>query len=431
MKNCINYIYNYLFLPVAKISLKLLSKRNKNIKNYIKVRKTDYLLKDIVSIKKKISDNTKVIWFHAASLGEYEQAKPIINLIKKHYTNNVYIIVSFFSSSGYNYAKYSDGYFDLKFYLPFDSVKNAVLIIKNLQPDILFFLGYDVWQNILFQMKKNSKKAYLINATIKENSLRINKYLNFYFKNVYSKLDGIFAVSETAKKRYSKIYPQEKIMVTGDSRFDNVVERKKSVNTDEIKRTLLGKFILIIGSSHSADESIIIPALKPLYETIPNLLVIFAPHNVSENKISTLTEKFNQLNYSYVKYSVFEQNLTYNNEKIILIDSIGKLFNLYSLGNCAYIGGSFKEGVHNIMEPSAFDLFVIVGPVYNNSNEAVEMNELNLISVVNNSEEFANSVINLYNNTDVNTLKENITKYIKSKTSVAKYIFENLIQSQF
>jgi 3-deoxy-D-manno-octulosonic-acid transferase len=427
-KNSIYFLYNYFFIPILSAILPLLAKYKKNIKKYLDVRKKDDFVKRLITFKKSCN-NERIIWFHSSSLGEYEQAKPIINLIKNNYQIKAKIVISFFSASGYDYAKDSDNMYDLKFYLPFDSKKNANIIINILNPDFLFFLGYDVWYNILITMKENNKPAYLINATIKEKSLRINKYLKPIFKSLYSDLNKIFAVSESMKKRYSQIYNEKNIIVTGDSRFDNVVERKQKVKTNNLHKIFEHKFIIIIGSSHSEDEKIIIPALKFLFDKIPESLIIFAPHKVSNNKINTLIQNFSDEKINYLKYSVFEQNKIYNNESIIIIDSIGKLFDLYSLGNCAYIGGSFKEGVHNIMEPAVFELPIIVGPVYKNSNEAVELKEKGLLNIIQNTTEFFETILKIYETDEKNKKneQEKITEYIKSKTGVADFIFNEIV----
>lgn len=427
-KNFLYFLYNFALIPGLHFFFPFLKNFSKGLDNYITVREDNSYIKKIFNFKKLKSCNIKTIWFHASSLGEYEQAKPIINMIRSMFSPGTKIVVSFFSSSGYNYAK--NELYDLKFYLPFDSKKNAEIIVTNIKPDILFFLGYDVWFNILFTMKKHNKKVYLINGTVKEKSLRINTLTRKIFKFIYSYLDGIYVVSKTMKNRYSKIYDKNKIVISGDTRFDNVIERKKKVNSEIIKKIFNNKFILVIGSSHTDDEKIILPGLKLLFDKISSLLLIFAPHNVSNNKTNYLIKNFQDENISFLKYSVFEQNQIYNNEKIILVDSIGKLFDLYSLGDCAYIGGSFKQGVHNIMEPAVFNIPIITGPVFRNSNEANELNEKKLLYIINNTMEFYNTIIEIYNKNEdeKNKFESKISEYIHTKTGASKRIFNDIIK---
>lgn len=424
-KDPLIFIYN-LFLPFVTNFLPILSIFNKKINEFLTVRKNEK--EKLIKFKKNLKQNEKTIWFHASSLGEYEQAKPIINKIRD-YDSSIKIVVSFFSTSGYDYASDKNGFFDMKFYLPVDTYMNAELIINFIKPKLVIFLGYDVWPNLITSLYNHSIPSYLINATMRENSMRCNKFLTPFFYSIYNKLKKIYVVSEVMRNRYDKICESSKIEIVGDSRFDSVVQRKSQVNLNHLKKLFSNKFVLIIGSSHPDDENVLIKSLREIYQTAVDLLIIFAPHNVSRENINRLIRNFEKENMSYLKYTDFQNNNIYDNENILLIDTIGKLFSLYSLGNIAYIGGSFKEGIHNVMEPAVFGVPVLSGHLYNNSNEAVEMKNLNLLFPIKSSEEFVEGFKKLYiEKEQLNSYKDKIINYVNSKTGSADYIFENIIK---
>ncbi|HOK39456.1 MAG TPA: glycosyltransferase N-terminal domain-containing protein [bacterium] len=426
MKNNL-FIYNTFILPVSLFTIRFLSILNKQYKDFIRVRKEDF--KRITEFEKTFSHKEKKIWFHSASLGEYEQAKPILKKIRKEYPE-IKIIISFFSTSGYKYAPENNELYDIKIYLPFDKRSYNKTLLKIIKPDLVIYLGYDVWPNFSLILSEEKIPQYLINGTIKENSFRL--VFKKFFKKIYNNLNGIIVVSETMKERYSKIYPSEKIIVKGDSRIDNVFERKKEIQKIISEEIIKDKFVFIIGSSHFDDEKIILPVLKHLFVKIKNLIIIFVPHNVSKDNIEDLEKRMNNIKLTYLKYSDYEREKKFNNEEIILIDKIGLLFHLYGIADVAYIGGSFKEGIHNVMEPAVFGLPIICGPIYHNSNEAAEMREKGYLFSIKNSEEFEKNFFELYNNIrqQKEQIKKDIIEYMEKKRGTADYIFNNIIKKE-
>lgn len=427
-ESSLNFIYNNILLSGFILFQSLLSLLNKNIKNFTIARKDGF--KKIIEFNKTLKKKDIVIWFHSASLGEYEQSKPIINKIRESNFPGK-IIISFFSSSGYNYACETDGLFDLKIYLPLDTKSNAETIIKYLKPDLVLFLGYDVWPNLIDAFDKKNIPAYLINGTIRKNSFRYKSFAKYFFYYTYNKLKKIYTVSEIMKNRYMKICDSSKIEVAGDSRFDNVIQRKNKIKQTDLKNIFLNKFIFVVGSPHKEDDNVIIKSLAALFEAAKDLIVFYAPHKIDSETINSLKKRFETESLSFLNYTEFEQNRIYSGEKILLINTIGKLFDLYSVANITYIGGSFKQGIHNVMEPAVFGLAIFCGPLYNNSNEAIELKKLGSLFPVKNAAEFTDTFLKLYNEKEkLKLYKEKILNYVKTKTGTADYIYETIIKKE-
>lgn len=374
-------IYNYLILPVLYTALYLLGFFNDKIKRGMKDRKT--LFDDLEVKLKKIDWTKKTIWFHSSSMGEFEQAKPIIEKIRKE--KSVNIIVTFFSPSGYeNSLNYP--YADVISYLPFDTPQLTKKFVKIIKPDVVVFMRYDIWPNIILQLQNNKIPSFIVDATMRRDSKRKLPFLKNFHRILYSGFSKILTVSEEDAENFISFgLDKNKVTAVGDTRFDRVYQ--KSIQAKE--KNLLhedffkGKKVFVFGSSWESDEEVVFPALMKLLKYDNDVIVIVVPHEPTILHLEKIEHTFIN-NFSTIRFSYLNN---YKNERVIIVDSIGILLTLYFYADAAYVGGSFKQGIHNVLEPAVYGIPVLFGPKYHNSQEAEILVNLGGAFVVNNKRE--------------------------------------------
>lgn len=360
-------IYNYLIVPIFYLLLRIASLFNKKIRVALKDRNNLFI--QLENDLKKISDRKKILWFHSSSVGEFEQAKPIIEKINsdKIFT----ILASFLSPSGFNAAKRYEGA-DLITYYPFDSKKNIKLFIDIIKPSILIYMRYDIWPNSVFELNRRKIPVVLVDATMKKNSPRKILLIRNFHKFLFNKFEKILTISEEDKKGFLEIgVKAEKIEVAGDTRYDRVYQKSQTALKQKIlnERIIDGKKIFVAGSTWREDEEVLFPALIKLHKYERNLISIIVPH---EPSIPTLEQIEFELNkqLSTIRFSSLNQ---YKDEKVIIVDSVGILLTLYAYANVAFVGGGFKSNIHNVLEPAVYGIPVLFGPKYSNSQEAYNL----------------------------------------------------------
>ena len=326
--------------------------------------------KDVFStLQSKISPTDKTIWFHAASLGEYEQGLPVIEKIKTQYPTHK-VIISFFSPSGYEVRK-NNTVADVTVYLPLDTKSNAKEFIKLAHPEMTFFIKYEFWPNYLNELKRQNIKTYLISGIFRENQLFFKWYGSFYRKALKT-FDYFFVQNEKSKNLIQSI-GFTNVKVSGDTRFDRVVailERNNSL--DFIEEFKDNKTTIVIGSSWPKDESLLINYINNSSE---NVKFIIAPHNIKQEQIDSLYKQIQISKFKYSDYSIEKlRKPNLKNYQVFIIDTIGILTKIYSYGDIAYVGGGFgNPGVHNILEPATFGLPIVIGPNYSHFAEATAL----------------------------------------------------------
>ena len=361
------WIYNYLIIPIFYLLLKVASLFNKKIRVALQDRKTLFI--QLENDLKKISDRKKILWFHSSSVGEFEQAKPIIEKINsdKIFT----ILASFLSPSGFNAAKRYEGA-DLITYYPFDSTKNIKHFVDIVKPSILIYMRYDIWPNSVFELNRRKIPVVLVDATMKKNSPRKILLARSFHKFLFNKFEKILTISEEDRKGFLEIgVKPEKVEVAGDTRYDRVYQKSQTALKQKIlnERIIEGKKIFVAGSTWREDEEVLFPALIKLHKYERNLISIIVPH---EPSIPTLEQIEFELNkqLSTIRFSSLNQ---YKDEKVIIVDSVGILLTLYAYANVAFVGGGFKSNIHNVLEPAVYGIPVLFGPKYSNSQEAYNL----------------------------------------------------------
>lgn len=303
--------------------------------------------------------NKEVIWFHCASLGEFDQGLPVMNLIKEK-NPDTFLLVTFFSPSGYQHFHKRKNAIDFACYLPLDTPKNAQRFIAYFQPKIGIFVKYEFWSHFIFSLKKSNAKIYSI-STILRPDHRFFKWYGGFFRKTLHQFDFFFVQNQETAKLLDSIGISE-CEITGDNRFDRVIENKDSLQVDQRILSFVGTStsVFIAGSTWEVDEKIILPFVNSTtFEK-----TIIAPHTMDEKHIQSIQH---QLTIPAIRYSQLD-NLS--NENVLILDNIGLLASAYSVAKIAYVGGGFTGSLHNILEPAVFGLPVLFGPKHQRFPEA-------------------------------------------------------------
>ena len=363
-------LYNGILVPLQYIFFQTARHFNKKISDGIRGRKgqTERIRQALASA----ATIQKRILFHCVSVGEWEQALPVISRLKREMPN-VFIIVDFFSPSGYLYVKEHPDV-DLKVYLPFDSYFRARLFLRLIKPDLFIVVKHDIWPNHLYAAKHLRIPAILIDANLPASSRRIAPLVAQFNRSVYDEFQYIFPVSEQDKERFLKIflYP-DRLFVTGDTRYDQVFNRgQKALSSPPLMIFSHTGIVFIAGSIWPADEKHIIPAVIELHKKYPDVNIILVPHEINEGHLSAIESEMQLASISSKRWSEISKTGS-TPECVVIIDAVGLLVKLYSQSDIVYVGGSFSSGVHNVMEPGILGKPVIFGPRYTNSFEAGEL----------------------------------------------------------
>ena len=340
-----------------ELAFKVLSWFNDKIKRGLEGRK-----QSLEIVKSKISKDDKVIWMHAASLGEYEQGLPVLEKLKEKYPNHK-VLVTFFSPSGYeNVVKKNKE--DVLCYLPFDKKSTISEFVKAVHPEIFFTVKYDFWYHLLDELKKQNAKVFVISALFYENQVYFKPQGKWFVRELKKNVDWIFHQNEKSFSLAQKV-GLNKGSVSGDTRFDRVKQIKNRDNFVEYISEFKGNNQLIVfGSSWEAEERI----AKILSEKLKNFKILIAPHDLK--RVQNLKQIFPKA----ILYSELKSIYQLPNTNILIIDSIGLLSKLYSYADIAIVGGGFHDkGLHNILEAATFGIPVIFGNQYKKNPEADEL----------------------------------------------------------
>lgn len=313
-------------------------------------------------LRQQMEKGAQYIWFHAASLGEFEQGRPLIERIRQRYPQYK-VLLTFFSPSGYEVRKNYPGA-DIVCYLPFDKPRNVHKFLNIVHPCMAFFIKYEFWNNYLTELHKRCIPVYSVSSIFRKEQIFFKWYGGFY-RGVLKNFDQLFVQNETSRRFLSKIQVN-KVTVVGDTRFDRVLEIQEQAKQLPLVKQFKGDSLtLVAGSSWPLDEDLFIE----YFNNHPKMKLIIAPHEIDENH---LVEIINKLKRPYVRYSkATEQNVT--NADCLLIDCFGLLSSIYRYGEIAYVGGGFGVGIHNILEAAVYGIPVIFGPKYHKFMEACEL----------------------------------------------------------
>ncbi len=381
--------YSLVIIPILWLVLHFIGVLDSKTRRGIKGRKN--LFEGLEQQLQQLGPG-KRIWFHASSLGEFEQAKPIIEeLNRRNGTNR--IIATFFSPSGYEHSrKYHVA--DVISYIPFDTRAGARRFLDLVRPDAAIMVRYDIWPNHIWELRNRHIPVFLANATMHRRTVRRLPIARNFHHHVYNAIDNIMTVSEgdvEAFRLFSLDHPT--LQSIGDTRYDRVVARSSEARKRHIipERIIEGKEVIVAGSSWPEDEEVILPAFLKLQETMTNLLLLLVPHEPTLENIQQLEREL-EGKTSFIRFSALNE---YAGENVVIVDSVGLLLVLYAYAHIAFVGGSFRQGVHNVLEAAVFGVPVVFGPRHHNSQEPLMLVERGGAFVVNNAHEMHRTLRNL------------------------------------
>lgn len=395
--------------------LNVLALFNEKIKKGVQGR-----LETFQILENTLQADDKTLWFHCASLGEYEQGLPVFKALKNHYTQHK-IVLSFFSPSGYEIRKNSP-IADAVVYLPIDTKQNAKRFLNLVNPELTVFVKYDIWPNLLSELKKRRLRAILISALFRKNQ----SYFKFYgapVRNALFTFEHIFTQNETSKALLESI-GYNKVTISGDTRFDRVSDQLNQDNhLDFIENFKQDKLCVVAGSTWPEDDVLFIDFINS--ETSKAIKFIIAPHNIKASRIKNFKEQLNKeaVLFSEKEYADISQ------AQVFIVDTIGILSKIYNYADIAYVGGAMgKTGLHNTLEPAVFGIPIIIGHNHLKFPEAKALIDNGGMFSVSKTNEFTSILNSLVNKSDFRLKcgSKNL-EYIKANKGAVTKITDYLI----
>jgi 3-deoxy-D-manno-octulosonic-acid transferase len=390
-----------LFLWLYQTGAILLSPWNQKATRWLKGRKGIF-----AQINAALSPNSSpLIWMHCASLGEFEQGRPLLETLKKLYPTHK-IFLTFFSPSGYEIRKnYPDA--DYVFYLPIDSPTHAVQLLDLVQPKLILWVKYEYWHYYLHEIKRRNIPLLLISGVFREGQVFFKNYGSFHRK-MLACFSHLFVQTDHAKKLLGSIGFSEQVTTSGDTRFDRVAEIAEGFQPiPVIEAFILDKQVIIAGSTWEEDEE----ELDHYANTHPDIKFIIAPHEIEEEHLANMEKLFRQS----IRFSKWKENPHHNTtpKNVLIIDNIGMLASLYRYATITYVGGGFGD---DVLEAAVYCKPVIFGPVYEKYSEAVGLEEEGGACSIDNALELE---------AVLNKLLTNPEECDKAGKAAAKYVYTN------
>ena len=392
-------LYNTLVIPALTVGFYIASRFSPKIRAGLAGRRSVFN-----SIKGQLSsarELNQTVWFHFTSVGEFEQAKPLIEALK----DEARIVLTYFSPSVHpNVARYP--HHDAAIYLPLDTSRNAERLFQIIKPSLLVFSKFDIWPNLVWGAAKRKVPIALIAGTLHAQSKRLSALARPFFRDVHRHISVHCVISEDDAQRFRLICPlSAQIEVTGDTRFDRVYQRAAEID-EAVEffpgQSTLQRPILIAGSTYLEEERVVLEAYRRLRENtshnfdctnLPHLILV--PHEPTAERIDEIQEQLDHLEFSRVCFSQLQEGINLGEIDVIVIDTVGLLAQLYQLGDVAFVGGSFHGSVHNVMEPAAMAKPILFGPRIHNAYEAGILKTRGAAQLVNNAQEMADVLTSL------------------------------------
>lgn len=406
------FLYN-LLIHLSTGLVKLLGLFNPKMALFVNGRKEVF---DILQQTVSTSDHT--IWFHAASLGEYEQGLPVMEMVKAKFPNHK-IVLTFFSPSGYEVRK-NNSIADVTVYLPLDTAANAKQFLKLVHPELVFIIKYEYWPNYLKELRKRKTKTYLISGIFRENQVFFKWYGGFY-REALKTFEHFFVQNEKSKKLLESL-DYHNVTVSGDTRFDRVAGILERDNTLEfVSKFKTDSQLIVVGSSWPKDEEYLLEFINnaPAFAKF-----IIAPHNIKEEQILAFAERIKVPTILYSKMGTADLSKF----KVLIVDTVGLLTKIYSYADIAYVGGGFgNPGIHNILEPATFGIPIVIGPNFSHFAEAVEIIDLQAAISITNAAELHQTLRKLLDDLELRkTLGNKSSHYVQQNKGATEAILKYL-----
>ena len=403
-----NFIYN-ISIQLYYLAIKIASLFDTKAKQWLDGRNGIF-----DKLEKAINNEDSIIWFHVASLGEFEQGKPVIERLKQEFPSHK-ILLTFFSPSGYEIRK-SYEKADYIFYLPIDSVKNARLFISIVNPKLVVFVKYEFWFNYINELYKNKIPLLMISVIFRP-SQHFFKFWGGWSRKQLRKVTWFYVQNKESVKLLNdiNIYHTDK---SGDTRFDRVFELvKEDTSIPEIKQFKNNSSLIVAGSTWAPDEDILKHILA---QSANQFKLIIAPHVVSETHIKELQTKFKE--FSPILFTQFKES--YNeHSRVLILNTTGILSHVYKYAEFSYIGGGFGVSIHNLLEPATYGQPVVFGPKYEKFQEALDLVQIGSGFPINNKEDALLIFDKLLTNKDLLiTTSQNSKDYVNSQVGATNMV---------
>ena len=404
-------LYN-IGIQLYGFAIKIAALKNHKAKLWIEGRKDTFTY-----LEQQLSTSDALIWIHAPSLGEFEQARPLIERLKQDFSQYK-ILLTFYSPSGYEIRK-DYPLADYICYLPLDTPKNAQRFVELVKPSFTFFVKYDFWANYLKELQVGNYKHYVISAIFRGNQYFFKKKGKWMLE-ILSKVDYYFVQNQDSK--YMLLTRNiTQVSNTGDTRFDRVLDITKSRKELPILDNFKGDSPLFIGGSTWAKgEEMLVEFIKH-YDS--RFKYVIAPHEIREAQISKLEA---QLKLEVLRYSKANaQNV--KSAQVLIIDNIGLLSSLYAYADIAYIGGGFGKGIHNTLEAATFGMPIFIGPKNEKFQEAQDLKDLGVAIEIKSAQGMiAHCDLLLTRQSKWDELKEKSANYVQNKAGATPKIIEHV-----
>lgn len=406
------FFYN-IFINLLIFGMKVFSLFNDKAKLGIQGRK-----ESLQKIKSGFSKSDKVIWMHAASLGEYEQGLPVLEQLKERLSDHK-ILITFFSPSGYENVIRKKNIADVICYLPFDKKSHVQEFVLEINVDLFFTVKYDYWYNLLEVLKQKGTKTYVISALFYEAQSFFTSYGKWFVAELQKNVDWFFHQTEMSYA-LAKSVGLTKSSVTGDTRFDRVKQLQNQDNHIEFITDFIGRDkAVVFGSSWQAEEKV----AEEIFQVSPYAKLILAPHDLKR------VQHLKQIFPDAILYSKIKESMPDFRSRVLIIDSIGLLSKLYSYADIAVVGGGFHDaGLHNILEAATFGVPVLFGNHYRKNPEADELISADGGKSFENTGLVADFVMFLINNEEtLRIMSENAKKFVAEKPNSTALIINKIL----
>lgn len=351
------FLYN-IGIRAYYLGVLLASVFNKKAKLWIEGRRGQF-----IKMEQELAGEESIVWVHCASLGEFEQGRPVIEKWKENHPESK-ILLTFYSPSGYEIRKDYEAV-DFVYYLPLDTKKNARKFFELVNPKYSIFIKYEFWYHFLRKAKESGTQLILISAIFRPDQLFFKSY-GAWYRKMLSCFDAIFVQDVNSLKLVSR-FENLSVNIAGDTRFDRVAEIAKETQAAVIAENFSkGRFTYVLGSTWTKDEDLLI---RYINENNSDACFIIAPHEIGKNHIQQLVNRMHRRVALYSMANGDEIKLA----KVLILDNIGILSSTYRYGDVAFLGGGFGKGIHNILEPAVYGMPVVFGPKYRKFREAIEL----------------------------------------------------------
>ena len=370
-------------------------------------------------LSQKIQPEDKIVWFHCASLGEFEQGRPLIEELKQRHPD-FKILLTFFSPSGYEIRKNYEKA-DFVCYLPLDTPQNAKQFLNIVKPQLIFFIKYEFWYFFLKEIGERKIPFYLVSGIFRKNQRFFKKHA-VMSKKMLTWFTHFFVQNEESKSLLQSINITN-VSVSGDTRFDRVYAiTQQSKDLPLIEKFAKNNLVVVAGSTWKPDEELLIKYLNSSKNTFK---LIIAPHEIHKENINRIIKLFPDKNLVRCYSEVVETELS--NINVLIIDSIGILSSIYKYGQIAYIGGGFGKGIHNILEAATFGMPIIFGPEFKKFQEAVDLIKLGGATSILNFDDLQKTINSFFeNNEKIFQMGNSCSNYVKEMKGATDKILGNV-----